>query len=53
MTPQPLRVANKELESVRRQKDQAIADQKYEVAAQLRDTELKQVTVVEELNRER
>ena len=52
MTPQPLRVANKELESVRRQKDQAIADQKYEAAAQLRDTELKQVTVVEELNRE-
>ena len=51
MTPQPLRVATKELESVRRQKDQAIADQKYEVAAQLRDTELKQVTVVEELDR--
>ncbi len=52
MTPQPLRVANKELENVRRQKDQAIADQEYEAAAQLRDTELKQVTVVEELNRE-
>ncbi len=52
MTPQPLRVANKELENVRRQKDQAIADQEYEAAAQLRDSELKQVTVVEELNRE-
>ncbi len=52
MTPQPLRTATKELDRVRSEKDQAIADQKYEVAAQLRDKELKQVTVVEELSRE-
>ena len=52
MTPQPLRVATRELDNVRRQKDQAIADQKYEVAAQLRDEELKKVTVVEKLSQE-
>ena len=52
MTPQPLRVATRELDNVRRQKDQAIADQKYEVAAQLRDDELKKVTVVEKLSQE-
>ena len=52
MTPPPLKEANKMLKEIQREKDQAIADQEYEVAAQLRDKELNQVTVVEGLSKE-
>ncbi len=51
MTPLPLREASRMLEGIRRDKDQAIADQKYETAAELRDKELNQVTVVEGLSK--
>ncbi len=47
--PKELRLARKELEAVRREKDEAISAQKYETAAELRDRELKLVTRIEKL----
>ncbi len=51
-TPKPVREATKELAEVRREKDEAIASQQYEKAAELRDTELKRSTNLEDLERE-
>jgi len=48
--PKELRLAQKELEAVRREKDEAISAQKYEAAAELRDRELKLVTKIEQLD---
>jgi len=48
--PKELRLARKELESVRKEKDEAISAQKYETAAELRDRELKLVTKIELLD---
>ena len=48
--PKELRLAQKELEAVRREKDEAISAQKYETAAELRDRELKLVTKIEQLD---
>jgi ATP-dependent Clp protease ATP-binding subunit ClpC len=50
--PKELREAQKELEAVRREKDEVISAQKYETAAELRDRELKLVTKIEELEAE-
>ena len=50
--PKELREAQKELESVRREKDEVISAQKYETAAELRDRELKLVTKIEQLDAE-
>jgi len=47
--PKELRLAQKELDAVRREKDEAISAQKYETAAELRDRELKLVTKIEQL----
>jgi len=51
-TPKPVREATKQLAEVRREKDEAIASQQYEKAAELRDTELKRSTNLEDLERE-
>ncbi|MCZ6539330.1 MAG: ATP-dependent Clp protease ATP-binding subunit, partial [Chloroflexi bacterium] len=48
--PKELRLAQKELEAVRREKDESISAQKYETAAELRDRELKLVTKIEHLD---
>jgi len=48
--PKPLREAQKELDAVRREKDEVISAQKYETAAELRDRELKLVTKIEQLD---
>ena len=48
--PKPLRAAQKELDAVRREKDEVISAQKYETAAELRDRELKLVTKIEQLD---
>jgi ATP-dependent Clp protease ATP-binding subunit ClpC len=48
--PKELREAQKELEAVRREKDEVISAQKYETAAELRDRELKLVTKIEQLD---
>jgi ATP-dependent Clp protease ATP-binding subunit ClpC len=48
--PKELRLARKELEAVREEKDEAISAQKYETAAELRDRELKLVTKIELLD---
>ncbi len=48
--PKELREAQKELETVRREKDEVISAQKYETAAELRDRELKLVTKIEQLD---
>ena len=48
--PKSLREAQKELDAVRRQKDEVISAQKYETAAELRDRELKLVTKIEQLD---
>ena len=48
--PKDLREAQKELDAVRREKDEAISAQKYETAAELRDRELKLVTKIEQLD---
>ncbi len=48
--PKPLRQAQKELDAVRREKDEVISAQKYEAAAELRDRELKLVTKIEQLD---
>ncbi len=50
--PKELREAQKELEAVRREKDEVISAQKYETAAELRDRELKLVTKIEQLDAE-
>jgi ATP-dependent Clp protease ATP-binding subunit ClpC len=50
-TPKQLREAQKSLEEVRRDKDKAITGQQYEAAAELRDRELKQVALVESLEK--
>lgn len=50
--PKELREAQKELEAVRREKDEVISAQKYEAAAELRDRELKLVTKIEQLDAE-
>ncbi|MDA1279913.1 MAG: ATP-dependent Clp protease ATP-binding subunit [Chloroflexi bacterium] len=50
--PKPLREAQKELEAVRREKDESITAQKYETAAELRDRELKLVTRIEQMDAE-
>lgn len=47
--PKELREAQKELEAVRREKEESISAQKYETAAELRDRELKLVTKIEQL----
>jgi ATP-dependent Clp protease ATP-binding subunit ClpC len=47
--PKELREAQKELEAVRREKNEVISAQKYETAAELRDRELKLVTKIEQL----
>ena len=52
ITPKALRVAQKELDEIRREKDSAISGQNYETAAELRDRELEQVTRVESLETE-
>ena len=48
--PKDLRNAQKELETVRREKDESISAQKYEIAAELRDRELKLVATIERLD---
>ena len=48
--PKSLREAHKELDAVRREKDEVISAQKYETAAELRDRELKLVTKIEQLD---
>ncbi len=48
--PKELREAQKELEAVRREKDEVISAQKYETAAELRDRELQLVTKIEQLD---
>ena len=50
--PKELREAQKELETVRSEKDEVISAQKYETAAELRDRELKLVTKIEQLESE-
>jgi ATP-dependent Clp protease ATP-binding subunit ClpC len=52
ITPKSLREAQKMLDEIRREKDQAISGQNYETAAELRDRELEQVTRVEQLEAE-
>jgi ATP-dependent Clp protease ATP-binding subunit ClpC len=51
-TPRPVREATKGLEALRREKDQAIADQQYEFAAELREREVQLQTKLEELEAE-
>ena len=51
-TPPPVREATKELEALRREKDQAIASQQYEFAAELREREVRLQTKLEELEEE-
>ena len=50
--PRELKDATKELEKIRQQKNDAIAAQKYELAAELRDREMKHSTTVEGLQRD-
>ena len=47
--PKELREAQKELKTVRSEKDEVISAQKYETAAELRDRELKLVTKIEQI----
>ena len=48
-TPPPVREATKGLEALRREKDQAIAGQQYEFAAELREREVQLQSKLEEL----
>ncbi|MBM4415198.1 MAG: ATP-dependent Clp protease ATP-binding subunit [Chloroflexi bacterium] len=48
-TPPSVREANKGLEALRREKDQAIASQQYEYAAELREREVRLQSKLEEL----
>ena len=52
VTPKELREAQKLLDEIRREKDQAISGQNYETAAELRDRELEQVARVEKAEAE-
>ena len=51
-TPPPVREASKGLEELRREKDQAIANQQYEYAAELREREVRLQAKLEELEEE-
>ena len=51
-TPPAVREATRGLETLRREKDQAIADQQYEYAAELREREVRLQTKLEELEEE-
>jgi ATP-dependent Clp protease ATP-binding subunit ClpC len=51
-TPLSVKESQKVLETVRREKDEAIAEQQYEYAAELRDRELKLAVKLEELQTE-
>ena len=51
-TPPPVREATKGLEALRREKDQAIASQQYEFAAELREREVRLQAKLEELEQE-
>ena len=51
-TPAPMREATKKLEELRREKDQSIANQQYEFAAELREQEVQLQTELEELEAE-
>ena len=51
-TPPSVREVTKGLEALRREKDQAIANQQYEFAAELREREVKLQTQLEELESE-
>ena len=50
--PKELRDEKKELDKIRRWKEDAISSQQYEKAAKFRDDELEQATVVEKLEKE-
>ena len=50
--PRALREASKTLEKIREEKNEAISGQKYELAAELRDREMKHSTTVEVLQRD-
>jgi ATP-dependent Clp protease ATP-binding subunit ClpC len=47
--PKPLKGARRDLIKIRKDKDEAISSQKYEEAAELRDTELKLVGQIEQI----
>ena len=49
--PKELRDEKKELDKIRRWKEDAISSQQYEKAAKFRDDELEQATVVEKLEK--
>jgi ATP-dependent Clp protease ATP-binding subunit ClpC len=51
-TPAPVREATKKLEELRREKDQSIANQQYEFAAELREQEVQLQTELEGLEAE-
>ncbi len=51
-TPPSVREATKGLEAIRREKDQSIANQQYEFAAELREREVRLQAKLEELERE-
>ena len=51
-TPMPVKEAMKLLENVRKEKDEAIASQQYEYAAELRERELQLVEKMESLEKE-
>ena len=51
-TPPSVREATKGLEAIRREKDQSIANQQYEYAAELREREVRLQAKLEELERE-
>jgi ATP-dependent Clp protease ATP-binding subunit ClpC len=50
--PKPLKEATRQLEDVRSKKNEAIANQQYEAAAELRDREMKQSAALEKLQAE-
>ncbi|MBI2964857.1 MAG: ATP-dependent Clp protease ATP-binding subunit, partial [Chloroflexi bacterium] len=50
--PRPIKEATRQLEDVRSKKNEAIANQQYETAAELRDREMKQSAVLEKLQSE-
>ena len=50
--PKELRDEKKELDKIRRWKEDAISSQQYEKAAKFRDDELEQATVVEKLEKD-
>ncbi len=52
VTPAPVKDAMQVLEQVRREKDEAIASQQYEAAAELRDRELRQTEDLDNLEKD-